>query len=1090
MSATLRRFGLVRSTLRGTPSKSGPQWLRWLAGFALVVTMAAPLAAQTPIPLLNSTDTSQFTATSGGGPVPWTVVGTNVLEVAPGTGNIQSVQSFNDFVLHAEFRIPSPPDAGNGNSGIYLQGRYELQIFNSFGVAVPTGNDCGSIWNQRAASTNACLAPGVWQSYDITFRAAQWNGFTKIANAKVTVVLNGITVQNNVDLLGPTTGGALESPTPGPIVLQDNNSVVQFRNVIIRPLNTPLPATTTLFPSSRGRGVLVKAVKTDAAGNIYAAGAFTDTSTFGGTNLTAAGNGLAGRDGFLARLLPDGTVVWAVSFGGAGLDEAYDLALSPNGEPVIAGTFNGPATFAGNTVQGTGLDDVFVARFDANGQMLWLQTAGGAGADTATGIATDAAGSVFVTGSIVDSASFGATNVTAGFTGVPTLYTAKYDVSGQLKWVRLTDDPGGSAGVRVATDAAGNAYVGGYFSVALSHGTYVLRSSGSRDVLVLKYDPSGNASWAARAGGGNNDEVYGLALDPAGNVFITGYFANSATFGTATLNTSGKQSDIFVAKLNGNGIFVWARQAGGFASDNQSQVGNLATDVAGNIYLTASAPSDVTFSSIVLPAIGFGSDDALVAKYDRLGNIVWAERFGSPFADANRALTVDASGKVITGGVFTGTAVVNGVSLNNAGGDGFLLTIPSAPPQFTQQPASATIDSGMALTLSGTATTVGPTYFQWTLNGTNLPNATNASYSFVNAGTNNAGTYQLIVSHNLGVASSVPAVVTVQILGTPIILTEPADQLVSEESRVTFIVTAKGAPPIGYQWFKDGVPILDATNLTHTTPVLVVADSGKYSLLASNSFGMTPTRDAVLTVVAVPTLTVPLTNQFVSSGDNVTFSVGVAGTGLQYAWLFKGQFVPNANQATLTIPSATFNDSGTYTAVVGNAAGLAVTSQAVLSVDPTPVIRTHPQSRVVLLGTPVSFFVTAAGEPPLSYQWRLNSVDLPGETGATLSLAAATNSSAGDYSVNVSNAVVPTGILSSNATLKVTGPTMRLGVAAGQATLNFTAPPGAFLLEFTDGFGPGRVWTFLMDLSSVSGTSLTIPADPTAGPRFYRLRRP
>ena len=1085
----LSRFGLVRPLSQHDSADVGA-WPRGLGMLALLALLAAPLGAQTPIPLLNSTDTSRLVAVGGGGPVPWTVVGTNILEVVPGSGNIQSVQSFNDFVLHAEFRIPNPPDAANGNSGIFLQGRYEVQIFNSFGVAVPTGNDCGSIWNQRAASTNACLAPGTWQSYDITFRAAQWNGFTKIANAKVTVVLNGITVQNNVDLLGPTSGGALESPTPGPIVLQDFNSVVQFRNVIIRPLNTPLPATTTLFTPVGGSRIFVKAVKTDAAGNIYAAGAFTQTATFGGTNLTAAGNGFSGRDGFLARLQPDGTVVWAVSFGGAGADEAYDLALSPNGEPVITGTFNGPATFAGNTVQGSGLDDVFVARFDASGQMLWLQTAGGAGADTASGVATDAAGNVFVTGSIVDSASFGTTNVTAGFTGVPTLYTAKYDVSGQLQWVQLTDDPGGSAGFRVATDAAGNVFVGGYFTVALSHGTYVLRSSGSRDVLVLKFDPNGAASWAARAGGGNNDEVYGLALDPGGNVFISGYFVNSATFGTATLNTAGKQSDIFVAKLNANGIFVWARQAGGTSSDNQSQVGNLATDVAGNIYLTASAPTDVTFSSIVLPAISFGPDDALVAKYDRLGNIVWAERFGSASTDANRALTVDASGKVITGGYFNGTGFVEGVSLNNAGGDGFLVTIPAAPPQFTQQPASATIDSGTALTLSGAATTVGPTYFQWTLNGTNLPNATNASYSFVNAGTNNAGTYQLIVSHNLGVASSAPAVVTVQILGTPIILTEPVDQLVSEESRVTFTVAAKGAPPIDVQWFNDGVPILHATNLTYTTPVLTVADSGKYALVASNSFGMTPTRDAVLTVVAVPTLTGPLTNQSVSSGDQVTFTVGVAGTGLQYAWLFKGQFVPGANQATLTIPSATFNDSGTYTAVVGNAAGLAVTSQAILSVDPSPVVRVQPLPRAVLLGAPVSFSVTAAGEAPLSYQWRLNNVDLPGETGATLSLVAATNSSAGDYSVNVSNAAVPAGILSSNATLKVTGPSLRLGVAAGQATLNFAAPPGFFLLEFTDGFGPGRVWTFLMDLSSVSGTSVTIPADPTAGPRYYRLRTP
>jgi hypothetical protein len=1080
-------------------ARSGPFGRRIrIAIFPLLVVAAClagagPLRAQAPAPisLFNGTDTSQLMAVSGGGPVPWNLVGPDILEVLPGTGNIQSISNYNDFILHAEFRIPSPPDSGNGNSGIFLQGRYEVQIFNSFGVAVPTGNDCGAIWNQRAASTNACRAPGNWQTYDITFRAAQWNGYSKIANAKVTVVLNGVTVQNNVDITTSTTGGALESPTPGPIVLQDNNSVVQFRNITIRPLNTPPPVQTTLFTSFKGSRVLVKAVKTDAAGNIYAAGAFTDTATFGPTNLVAAGTGYSGRDAFLARLQPDGTVVWALPFGGAGIDEAFDLALTPNGEPVIVGTFNGPMTFGTNTFAGTGLDDIFVAQFDANGQAKWIQTAGGAGIDTASGIATDASGNVYITGSINGSATFGTTNVTAAFSGVPVLYTAKYDMTGALQWVRLTDDPGGSSGARVALDPAGNVFVGGYFSVSLSHGTYVLRSSGGRDVLVLKYDANGNPSWAARAGGGNNDEVYGLATDPSGNILISGYFVSSASFGAINLNSQGKNGDIFVAKLNPNASFIWARQAGGIYNDNQSQVGNVATDPAGNVYLTASSPGDVTFSSIVLPQLGYyGYDDALAAKYDRLGNIIWAQRYGSSSTDANRALTVDATGKTITGGIFMGAATVNGTALNNLGGDGFLITVPSAPPQFTVQPQPATIDSGTTLTLSGAATTFGTAYFQWTLNGTNLPGATNATYLIANAALNNSGTYRLVVSDNFGVNTSVPADVIVQLLGVPQILSQPLDALVTEGSRVTFSVSAKGAPPLSYQWLYNGAPIPDATNTSYTTPQLAVGDSGNFTVTISNSFGITPSRAAVLTVVGIPEITTPLGNLIVPYGSNVTLTVGATGGALTYAWLFNNRLIIGATGPTLSIPNATTAESGGYRVIVGNPAGLAVVSDATLAVDPTPIITTHPQPQAALLGAAVNLSVSAIGEPPLSFQWRLNGTDIPGANSSTLAIPAANGTNAGDYTVLVSNLAIPSGVLSSNATLRVTGPQMRLGVGGGQATLTFVTPAGAFLLECTDGFGPGRVWTLIADLSTNAGNTISIPADPTAGPRFYRLRTP
>lgn len=119
----------------------------------------------------------------------------------------------------------------------------------------------------------------------------------------------------------------------------------------------------------------------------------------------------------------------------------------------------------------------------------------------------------------------------------------------------------------------------------------------------------------------------------------------------------------------------------------------------------------------------------------------------------------------------------------------------------------------------------------------------------------------------------------------------------------------------------------------------------------------------------------------------------------------------------------------------------------------------------------------------------MNNVDLTDETNAVLTVTNAKNISAGDYSVKVSNALA-TSITSSNALLTVTGPACRLALVGGQAVLDFAASPTAFLLEGTDTLGPAAVWTLIADLSTLPGTTISIPANPAAGPRFFRLRAP
>jgi hypothetical protein len=128
------------------------------------------------------------------------------------------------------------PEQERGNSGIYLQGRYELQVLDSFGRPLDGKNDAGAIYGLKDADANASLPAETWQSYDVTFRAARWAGGIRTERARVTVRWNGVLVHDGLELPGSTAGGDPEGPEPGPLVLQDHGQRVRFRNIWILPL--------------------------------------------------------------------------------------------------------------------------------------------------------------------------------------------------------------------------------------------------------------------------------------------------------------------------------------------------------------------------------------------------------------------------------------------------------------------------------------------------------------------------------------------------------------------------------------------------------------------------------------------------------------------------------------------------------------------------------------------------------------------------------------------------------------------------------------------------------------------------------------
>jgi hypothetical protein len=218
-----------------------------LTGLAIARPEDRVDAPSTPPPegaivLFDGTEKSLANWVTSGGPerpAPWRLVPGGAMQV--GGGGIKTKQAFDGhFRLHVEFRCPyEPADAGQarGNSGVYLQGRYEVQVLDSYGLD-SQDNDCGGIYKVARPKVNACKAPTVWQSYDIDFKSPVFRDGKKVEPARITVVQNGRTIHEDVAIpLDNTVAGLGGDPaTPGPIHLQDHGDPVQFRNIWLVPV--------------------------------------------------------------------------------------------------------------------------------------------------------------------------------------------------------------------------------------------------------------------------------------------------------------------------------------------------------------------------------------------------------------------------------------------------------------------------------------------------------------------------------------------------------------------------------------------------------------------------------------------------------------------------------------------------------------------------------------------------------------------------------------------------------------------------------------------------------------------------------------
>jgi hypothetical protein len=357
---------------------------------------------------------------------------------------------------------------------------------------------------------------------------------------------------------------------------------------------------------------------------------------------------------------------WAKSAGSSSYDYARSVVLDSAGNSYVSGYFNTGITFGNDSYLSNGSSDIYIVKYDRDGNVLWSESAGGTDNDQANSIAVDRYGNSYVAGFFKSSTLvFGSYTLTNAGGNSNDIFVVKYDSEGNVVWAVSTGSTKDDRAVGIAVDTLGNCYVTGWFtSTSLTFGSTTCTNSGGLDVFIVKYDPEGSVIWATSATGTGADYVTSIALDKSSNIYITGYFnSGSLTFGSTVLTKKGN-NDMFIVKYKTNGSLKWAKNAG----INNDNTGNaIAVDTSGNSYVAGSFKgSTIVFGSTTLTNSGHA--DIFIVKYDSLGSPVWAKSSGGTLEDAVNAVSTDKFGYCYVAGFFKSTEIsFESYTLTNAG---------------------------------------------------------------------------------------------------------------------------------------------------------------------------------------------------------------------------------------------------------------------------------------------------------------------------------------------------------------------------------------------------------------------------------------
>lgn len=400
-------------------------------------------------------------------------------------------------------------------------------------------------------------------------------------------------------------------------------------------------------------------------GGAVAVGAFAGDMTFGarGSNetvLTSAGD----FDLFVARYGADGALAWAVRAGGPGTDWAWAVDVDDAGGLWVVGQFGQTATFgageAGETaVTAAAGQDVYVARFAADGTLDHVHTAGGDNQQVATSVAVAADGGVFVGGFLWANATFGAgeaNEVTLLSLGAQDAFLARFEPTGELRWLRTVTGGSSVVAYDVATTADGGAIATGEFVANAIAGqgdpteTSLVSIAGNVDAWVARWDSAGVLQWARNDATSLPDGGRAIAADGDG-ALAAGAFRGTGTFGAGqpgeTAVQSGGFDDAYLVRYDAGGEVGLVRTAGGTATQGSTLPRAVAAAPDGGTVLVGRFSATTSFGAVSFSQSGEG--DGFVASYDSAGDLRYALPLGGPASDSVQGVDVTDDAVFLTG---------------------------------------------------------------------------------------------------------------------------------------------------------------------------------------------------------------------------------------------------------------------------------------------------------------------------------------------------------------------------------------------------------------------------------------------------------
>ncbi|NQT26708.1 T9SS type A sorting domain-containing protein [candidate division KSB1 bacterium] len=388
---------------------------------------------------------------------------------------------------------------------------------------------------------------------------------------------------------------------------------------------------------------------------------------------------------------------WITTAGGTERDALWDLAIDQNGNCYVVGSFNGTASFNGTNLISQGYNDIFVAKYNASGNLIWAHKFGAGDYDEAKCVAVDADSNILVAGSFGGTVDFGA-NILSGASDI---FLLKMNPEGNVLWAKKAGGPGIESVEDIVLDETDNIYLTGGFATRAQFGSIVLTTADDQNAFVAKYNTAGDVQWANGYGGGKWLSGYGITIDPAGFLRVTGRFTEQITFNGTTLVSAGSW-DGFIVKQKQDGTILWAKGFGGL--DNETMHG-IASDNEGNTVVTGffgGYGNPVSFDGYILNPVG-SNTDILVAKYDSSGNVIWAEAAGGSFSDTGFEVTMDGIGNSYVTGRFKDSTQFADTTLVSAGEmDVFIAKYDSdGNIDWIKQGGGTEIDEGFAIALDG-----------------------------------------------------------------------------------------------------------------------------------------------------------------------------------------------------------------------------------------------------------------------------------------------------------------------------------------------------------------------------------------------------